>query len=758
MRRFTEGLSETGTRVLGIVRGWRRRHKHDWVSDRVKQQMHEHQQAQYAGRGVCHRLRDRVRSLGFWLLAIVAVLLVIGASIGLHSAFPDIVDDSWYGLLTTLWQVEASLAGITFVIAALLLESRAREARSDDIFSYYIRTCRLVPLVIATFAHILLFAIFAYLRFGTGMTGAWLDVAIWAVSLGFIAFVVANVLLWLKVLRLLGPLSLAQARREIILGTISQTLPDIAESISYDRYAKSHLYGAQVEYHGWDFEERWKPIRATSSGLVTDIDLARANDISRRLDGEELPSSTGVHLVREIGDLVTEGDVIVRVDPALSNSRLSPLLRKVYRIRKATAAPSAELVRSFANLREDILDHIYARRERDAKISLDTFRMSVTRVLDLWSIHGLEDDLTAVRTQYLDEGPLSASLYEIKSIAESVLTQAAEFGSERMLAGTVVDVCAMLMECSIRGQRGLFRLLCFAVSSSYSAIAEKRVLGVRQTLLTELICEHVGHLARGISGGPSSHGHRPRRTTDSFDCMLELVALYSDLLKAATDHQDESGFNYFHNGLSELGQRHRSSTNTTDQPVHDMASTNLTVWTDMVSFGIGAWILRRLMDGTQDSELGSMLLDRTCDYLGSHERLAGLYEWFLRENRYLAEFLCWYDWSLPVVPRTWSYFPDLVEMIHVFYCVESLRLLSHYEYRRVAIAYDLSPDPVSLDVKVDLTHLDRVPLRKAARRIRWAAGSLKAVVDEQALEHLDAFVALHGRPGPDYDEVHVVRV
>ncbi len=727
--------------TLRAIRALRRRHTHDWLSDRVKKEAREYRKAHYTREGVRDRLRRTSASGGFWCCVVAAIVLIVALSVCVYCLAPTTVHgDRWYGLLTTLWQIEASLAGITFVIAALLLESRAREARSNDIFSYYIGSCRLIPLVVATFLHILLIGVLAYLRYGSCLRGALLDVGLIAISIGFVPFVVSNVLLWIKVLRLLGPLSLLEARESVTLKAVETAIPGIAAEILGRGLLHAYLTGRNVDYRVIDAGDERVLIRSSVAGFVTDIDLARTEealaDIGTTYSGSRAP----VSLLRNVGDPVSEGQPLAAIRPECANDLVVTALQRAFRVRQDRQESRDVLERALRGLKEDIEGYLEARQVGMARRALDLLPGILRQMVVAWRAQQFRVQIPETPQGYYFSGPMDRPLRILRSTLRACMEQAVEEGDRELVDATVGVLRETLGIASDLGQKRLFRLL----SSTLVAVYRQSLIRAEDDFRnTVLAIWHLSmwsfahyHLAPKLADVAMTRSLAQKATA----YLCEMVQMYSHLLRSATDLADAASFASFAQTLDGLWFDSGEGDQVSLAGALTTESCDRIVWRDLAWFGIGAWTLKRLMDGALSSEVGAGMLKTACDHLSDFDRLHGLHRQIQQRHRQLSLRFGWDDWATRPTERPGASFPNVDGWMRTFYCFHGTYLLSPELATGGADYYR-----AKLQGK---DGYEAALLETACQQIRAARDRLVGVIDAETLSQLIEFADLH-RPGDD---------
>lgn len=726
--------------VGDAVRAWRRRHTHDWLSDRVKQEAREYRKAHKPRESLPDKRRQTWTRVGFWIGVAIALVFVLALSISVYLLAPDLVDDDrWYGLLTALWQVEASLAGVTFVIVALLLESRAKEARFDAIFRYYINACRLIPLVTATFLHILLLGVIAYLRFGSGLRGAWLDVSVIAVSMGFGLFVIANLLLWLKVLQLLGPTSLITAHWEIVRAAIEEATPAIAAEESGRRLLSDFLRGSRIYLPPPGFASEWWQLEADTQGFVTDLDLARLQEVKQELVGQ--PEGFQVMLIENLGDWVWEGTPLAVAGRKTPSDGVRRALKRAFQIGPAKEKPEDILARALQLPGDSALASLRTGQVSECQAYLDVYADSLRLLLDSWRAQPHALEFSERPKEYTFRSPRSRVVSILCEIVKRVMGQAVASGDDELVE-VATEALSTLLRTSFRAdQPGLYRLLTEQVVTVYRTRLSQRDVEFRVKAIkiwqrgsTDLVQRLRFSSELGSLETTSERAER-------FEPYLRgLIAMYASLLKSATDFHDIESYESFVHSQAML--RNHMIYAFGRPMVWESVLSDLGSWTDLAWFGVGAWILKRMIDGAQ---MSPDMLESACKQLADFGKLRGLHLRIQQDYPELSNQFGWDNWARDLATGSAQFYHSGWEWMRTFYCFQGARLLSS------ELAAGTS-NPFRAAVQVEDEH-EANQLAGACQQIRDAKDRLKGVIDEQTLAHLDEFVNLHrpsARPPDGY--------
>ena len=613
-------------------------------------------------------VKAHIRSLFFGKLAFAATpvctLGVAAVLAWILSHLPVPCADQWERVRTflgTLWQVHASILGITFVVVVLLIQAISPKLRSDPLFRALIEDSWIVPLGLmgVSLAAILggiVFSVSLYEEIPPYLKGLSLSACVL-----FLLFIGATGYLYCRVVRFLQPayirdLGTRLAERAIDRSIGMELKKHLNNTLLRERTSDLRLGLSLAEKHtAMDLT----PIRDERRGVVRDINLRHLARLSRMLKELKEPISHGDspvwgRLVKGLGSPVTEGDdVLARVDLEQVPKEVAEAIHQSYRIGRR---PVWDLRDELAHVKDQGLDAIRSRRPGDFQHMLDTYRRLFEQVLEsVEKLRAIDHERLDLSQLQIEEEPATALLEDLSAIIRVALAD-----DTREIMNKAVYMPAELMRLSrARDRHELFDKSGQCYLFIYRDSKTQTIAGV-QPHVRQLSSRFLRHVAADSL----------ERTTDDNEVTRgsgyigAVMRVFSDLLRAAAEQRDGAAFDQFGRGLDALLATFPPELNlrTSDQ----LEQFRLQVW-----FGIGAGLIDLMLSSEEQWPLAEML-----DYARRHfpnlETLGQTFLQVIQFGKVLA--FGWLWWQLG--PGEEGHVSGVVaeDWLKTFYYVQGLHL------------------------------------------------------------------------------------
>lgn len=204
-------------------------------------------------------------------------------------------NSAWSSFLSDLWQVQATIIGITFVVIVLLVEAFGGRLRREDLFRFYIRKSYILPIAFAGLTLTGTIGIVRLLINQVDLMPWWMGALVQLLALSlpimFVLFLLATAWLYLRTLDFLKPSWIQQARIQLAEQAIQEAIRwEARQRIGHELFQRRCLEMG-LEHLPWDTARRdLTPIRADQDGWVIDVNLLKLREFARML-AHEVPSA-----------------------------------------------------------------------------------------------------------------------------------------------------------------------------------------------------------------------------------------------------------------------------------------------------------------------------------------------------------------------------------------------------------------------------------------------------------------------------------
>jgi len=745
------------------------RHRHQWLSKEVKRELKAFAGASQTASKRSNRLpsdlKECLASSRGLLLTIALVLAVHAVFLGLGFLLPiagfsiDDVDE-WRGLVSDLWQVEASILGLTFVVAVLLIQSRAHDASSGELFQFYIRESYIVPAVVAGLVTVCLTGLVRLALVQVCRNAKSLRALIVSSVACFGMFIYLNIVIYRKVLLLMSPSSIRQARITVlehaIQSAVTQATKIVAGRALLQRFCDER--GVLCSIFG-DSRYDLAPIRTNQLGRIIDIDLVRLGRFAGRLRHTVTSASAEgkprkAFLTRQMGDSISQNqDVLARIDPADLNADAVSDLLAAYKVSPAVDQARDSLISAMNLLKDEAAINLREGRVGSFEQTLDVYFHLLERLLNLWHAKGLPLAVSSTPLGELGRTPLSI----MRSDLYDIIRWSIEAKDPEMIGAAMGLPIRMLPLTTSTNEEDLFRTFSSMMIGAYKIVGTDK-----QNKARGFIIDRSWRYLREFADlGLIRNLERDITPDDSLRnlgaCLIALIKVFSSLLKTAMDLDDVASFQAFGTALDALlrhftperiapnsfaleselqgdrmSQEERAQTKRRLARCRALeevkAKAERTI--QLVWFGVSAWLLRQMRGGKMPWPDGSSMLAFAREHFADLGELSALYLQIRSEG---ARRLGWDNWVFSELPEGEVHRIDTESWMRSFYCLHGLRLTLN----------DIGSDSTPIVPDRQIKH-EYISIEKTCRQL-GNSEIPKEIVTETDLERIDNFLELHQR-------------
>jgi len=742
--------------------------RHRWLSKEARKELRK------MG---CGARRDSAPSRAMRLRKLLTrspgVLATVCATLALNALFAAKIwfllerlgwrDQAWRleGFLSDLWQVQASILGLTLVLIVLLVQTRASDSGSDALFRFYIQESLVVPIVVYGLVQLVWAGVTRFLLQSSRCVEVLFDAATMASGLSFVFFVVLNIRLYGTTLAFVSP-GYARSARVALLGwSVQEAVTAAAEQAVGRAIMRKHCSDLALLWSpsfGW--RDDLTPVQSERFGRITDVDLMRLVDLSRELErtvhtDSESGRTYRAAVLKELGSMVgPRGGMLARVHPGDATRRVTRIVRSAYKITPETRPPEDALEETLRLLKDEAATNLREMRANAFADTLQAYSRIVDRMLDLWHAQSLPINVASSPLAGIGRTPLAIIQRDLFDITRSAIST-----GDPDFAGEAMYLPIRLLRPTLKfDEHELYRRFAQMMIGAYRLVAADRETRGHSFVVDRCwryLKEHVDwHIAILLEQDTTDLDDLPKLA----EGLVSVVHTYNGLLKAAIDAGDEVSFELFGTALGDLRREHDTERLATDILMLELqlehgGNQDGTVALDrdrlarlraqrdawdrvhrlveLAWFGLGAWILRQMQGGSLAWDRGRPMLDVCRAHLGDLHRLSILYLKIQAEGPRL---MGWDNWVASQLPAGEVHWIDTKTWMRAFYCVQGLRL---------------TPDDIAEEgtiIKPDRHwkgELDE--LGKACALLRESAEGLREIMTEGSLGRIERFLELHRR-------------
>jgi hypothetical protein len=700
----------------------------------------------------------------FAVLAIVviiyALLLFVRVLIGPMMAWHA---DTWSSFLSDLWQVHASIIGVTFVVIVLLVEALGGKLGREHLFRLYIRESYIIPIALAG---LIIAGSIGVVRFSIGQFDLipwWLEALALSSLAIFVLFLVATAFLYWKTVEFLRPSWIRRARIRLAEQAVVRAVRwEIRQRLSHkildDVCREQELCYVPNAYARRDLA----PIRAGQFGVVADINLCKLAEFARVLtpriqQAADHDRTYRGFLLRGIGSyLEPDNDVLVRVYADDQTELATQVIRSAYKISRSIEPYDEPLIDELRALKDEARAALRDRQPDAFNQILNFYRNLFGVILKSWYAYGIPaTEVTAF--------PLPVMHSQLLWILERDLYDIFEFAistQDRDLVSSAIyfPVRSALLALETDEQRLFARFVGF-MPRIYQLVARDNENPVRDFVVDRswrnlrTIVDY--HLVRKLESDLTLLDELPRLGR----YLVAAIRTFRNLLKAAVDARDQESFGQFGAALDHALQHYRPENAVTDH--HQLAfrlqrdedlseeerqymEQRLTRYQALVGirkqaqqirqaiwFGISSWLIREFTKGRIRQPVFATWFDQGRNHFRDLRELSSTYLAVRRED---VTGLDWDSWVLFELPAGEVHRIDTESWMREFYCIQGLRLTPE----------DIGDEgtPVAPDRELE-SMLDS--LAATCERLRGEQDLWRGIVSDQDLERIDHFLELHRR-------------
>jgi len=693
-------------------------------------------------------------------LAVAAVIVahVVLAWV-LRRASPTLVgcNGDWLDYVSSLWQVEAGVLGITLVVIVMILERHTGTYLTKDLYRYYLRDSRMVPILVGALAQVGCTGFTTYSMHRVDWRGAWVCGLFVANCVMFLVFLLANLWLYQKSITYMDPESRSRVREAVLKQAMQKSVAEHTRVLTNRNAVRNACRQVPIL---WRTSTRigsdWCPVRCTvpETRWIASIDSCLLKETVSKmarplLSGPRSDMTYKAVLAVEVGEVIGPGkDTVLYIHPDEASDQVVRRLRRAFGVSPNPPINDAALADALDLLAEETSVAIRDRRAGETSLLFHTYTDLVGKTLARWD-DGLQ---TLDPLQRADAAPMSVlepprPLYRILNGACSAAVTALCSGDTelaRSALACIFDSCVLAFD---HDQSCAFHLSSRALVDAYRAMHGRgQELSRRSGLWGALTC-----IARTIAIPLRESVLTPADIAKRREYLLRVIATFEALLKAAVDASDADSFAAAGDDLEALGGDLRlpglenDIADLRDQlvPVEEPGQLEDQIAvleakrdalaavfgrTDALWFGLSAWIVRQLRETGAGQEAACRMLDYGRHKLSDLGRLYGVY---IRSQETGAKDLPWLDWVLDARPAFTARRTDTTSWPRFFYCMQGLRLVQ-----------GLRPGQNPI-ISHPLLNLEIRHLEQTCEEISDSRRELAGLVTDGDLAHIDEFIALH---------------
>jgi hypothetical protein len=690
--------------IAGWMPAWCFRHLHRSLSYQVERELRRMKRASSAtmppGPGFARNIKKRLASKPGWFLSILMSLgLFLAFSCTYYIAKPEFVDEieGWQNFVSDLWQVEASILGLALTVVVLLMQGKVSDSLSDALFQYYIEDSAIIPIVIIGLTQIATAGAAKFLMVQYSWSCPYVRAAFFGAITGFVIVIYLTGTLYQKTLKYLGPSFRLHALRVLLKEGSNSAIVDAAKRITSRQLLEQFCDEHNLAYRSTDTRSDLSAILGTKSGTITDIDLTGLARFAHRLrhpTGGKTSSgelANGLILKSLFQRLMPATSVLARICYEDRDAKTESICIKSFRIKEIeTALPLREPLRA---LRSEISACF---RASDAN-TLDEIQEVYYGLLDHLLISW---DTTTLMPSISDlyEGIDFVALRVIRNHILMTMIRAIRSDDEEMISLAVGFPTRLLSACLLHDDPEPYQRLTMVIVRFYYRIATDRTIENRHNLVGLILSSITSFSDTELDFHISEKRLQPEQLARIIKYRILTTSVFNELIKVSIDNLDVDSFMSFTSFFDQYTCDEHLSSFLTDinilkDDLEDINSqydekyekesrlhrlelirdADLEIQSEarLVWFGIGAWILRQISNGTLSQDGASKMFRHAQDHLVDLEELSSL---FLQIRAKDEKVMNWENWVQDKPPQ--QYIDSDTYWIVSFYCIQSLYILS----------------------------------------------------------------------------------
>jgi hypothetical protein len=668
---------------------------------------------------------------------------------------------TWSGFLSVLWQVHASIIGITFVVIVLLVEALGGKLSREGFFRLYIRKSYILPIAFAGLTLTGSIGVARLLVNRNDLAQSWLEALAFSSLMIFGLFLMATAWLYWKTLDLLRSSSIRQARIQLVEQAVIKTVQQEIRRRLGHNILNRVCQELELDYIPFPYaREDLAPIQASQFGVVLDINLHKLAQFAQMLThrvqtAPDRDRTFRGFLLSGMGSFLGPGNsVLARVYPEDQTDHTVRLLQSTYKVGRPIERSEEPLVSELKALKDEARAALRDRQPNAFDQVLDFYFNLFDRILRIRHAYGMPR--TEVATF-----PLPAMHSHLLWILERDLYDIIEFAistQDRDLISSAiyfpVRIALLALEAD---EQQLFAQFVGFMPRIYQLVAREKENRVRAYIIDQ--CWR--HLRDFVDNDLARRLESDLTPLDELSrlgrYLTARIRTLNELLKAAVDARDQESFGQFGTALDQALQHYRLEHAVADhhrlkfrlqyenlsEEERQQLEQRLTRYQTLVGireqaqqihqaiwFGISGWLVREFTKGRIGQPVFAAMLEQARGHFHDLGGLSSTYSAVRREKTELG----WISWVAFELPDRQFHAIDTDSWMRMFYCVQGLRLTPE----------DIGGEgtPVAPDREPEYT-LDY--LRATCQRLQEERDLWRGIVSDQDLERVDNFLELHRR-------------
>lgn len=599
--------------------------------------------------------------------------------------------------LKTLWQVDATIVSITFVLISLVWEfAKSNNPLEAKAYNFVIRKSKYKLITILNFLALIFLGYFSFVDVGgDGRTALYATISMTL----FIFAILSTIFLFLKLFALVDPTKLLSIIRSSVKDKISRSLLDeffvrVTGNILYDFGKDNGFVGI-----GSDYRDDLKPIikRSDDIRLIEDINVGRLKTIPSKLK-KTIDTKDGSKFIvtRKIGaGLDSDNGVVARLHPSDYSNKIEKTILGCFRFRDN---PEIEDIRdTFESLRDQAIAAIESASKAKLNLVLDIYERTYQDVLELFKSLGAKFDFKTSHAAFIE----TRSLILIESTFREIIYAAFQ-KSDPELIKEILFFPYKLMRLALKFRDHLVfkQAVHFYM---YAYYPYKSVFGGSEKgLVVDRLWKHLEEfITYNLEPALQSLVDNKEGQVLLDGYVTEILLVLNNLTKASIDRQDDISMPQFLKAIEKmfdhLAYDFRESRgydidllkidlrNTKDKIYKneirkkiDIATyiakllKNISTHKQVIYFGLGAWILRKLKDSSIAVEFGRGNIEKLVSKLGSLSDLTNIY--FEVDRREVGDLYSWGWWEMEGLEEGVAHSVDK-SWLTDFYCIAAINTI-----------------------------------------------------------------------------------
>lgn len=675
----------------------------------------------------------------------------------LKQPFVSRVDSSF---LKTLWQVDAAVVSVTFISITFILELlRSRETITARVFSFVIKKLRYKHIVFWNFLALIPLGLFALVD----INGSRISQYVAGISIFLFVFTVLSTIhLFSRLIQLVQPgeaiKATIQATREIIRKVIIDEI--------FHRVAANQLYkiGGEKGFLGFGFDSRedLHPVRkqAPARKLISDIKIDSIIELMPKLQKAINNKGQKLVITKQIGSIIELDDnIIARVHSKDYSEALKKNISSYFRT-KDLQTETDEIKDLLEVVRDQAVSSVNKAAKSNFNASLDIFYESLNIILEIFDKIDAKFDFKAAREPFVETRSIHLIQRSLREITnEAFLNRNKDILIETLYFPKRLMVLALSYKDHLIFKFGIHLY-------SYAYYSYRQNYQTSDPLLIDRIWRHIKEfcdfeLGRKINNFVESE--------EDYNLLrgyiTEVMLVFTQLLKVAVDNSDDFAFGEFLKGFDRVFRHFTRSFRDRNYDLDllqfqlerarddsekralseriEIAERATQLKNDInehrknIKFGIGAWMLRQLVNNQIENSFAIKNLEHFYTVFGGINEISQLY--FAIDKRQVREVYGWSWWETEKFDEGVAHAVDDTWLLE-FYGILALKALNPQTDSQLALM------PASEDKEYFSSsglNLVKEKLSQALDRIRSQKGKYHGILSDVDLDKSGVLIEMH---------------